>query len=336
MTPREKGFTLIEAMVGLLITMLVMEAVFGLLDGAQRSYRREREIAALVRNTRAGLKSISRDLVMAGYKTPPAIAVFWHDGEGFSPDEITIVYADSNVPTALPDKSAAGSTIKASSTLFLDSATLDPRLADPSQAYPDGMTLFAIETDDCNGDGQVGFHAFELTQPSRCTNAGGARGDTSRCATLSVNHNPADVSDLNMPGGFNGEVQANCAVVGFFRVIQYRINSSSHPRNPVLERREIGTGGQWIPVAQNIENLVVQYGVGSSDNFVDAPNRMPDPRDPETWITRVSVRVTGRTDSTNLQGYSPGDFAEAAPYLRTTFSTITALRNQMGSGVKNE
>ena len=53
-------------------------------------FRREPQITDLNQSARAGLDSITRDLTLAGYETPSAQAIWWNDGGGINPDEITI------------------------------------------------------------------------------------------------------------------------------------------------------------------------------------------------------------------------------------------------------
>ncbi len=329
---RSRGFSLIEVMISLLITSIVLGSVFLLLHRGQRSFRREPEVTDMQLNARSGLDRISRDLLMAGYKTPPAMAVLWDDGGGINPDSISIVFADPDVPTATPITGAASSTIESSSTLLLDTTTLDPSPGNPGDSYDQGMTLMAIETADCNADGQIGFHMFETTQPSQCTSAGGpgappSPGGGGTCDALMVNHNPSAMSGLNTPGGFNGTVQADCAIVGFFRVIQYRINPPPPAENPSLERRDISINGPWSPIANNVENLQFRYMIGNSPLEVDVPPATPDPASPLTWIVRVILTVSARTESVNLEGASQGVFAAEDTHVRKAFSTSVSLRN---------
>ena len=332
----QHGFSLIEILLSMMLTLIVMASVFALLHRGQRSFEREPEVADLQQNARSGLDRINGDLLMAGYKTPPAIAVLWEDAGGITPDSITIVFADPNVPTASPVTGAAGSTIESSSTLFLDTSTLDPSPGDPGNSYDQGMTLMAIETADCNGDGQIGFHLFETTQDSQCTSAGGPGGPPSGggppgggggCETLMVNHNPSATSGLNAPGGFNGSVQADCAIVGFFRMIQYRINPPPPAANPWLERRDLSINEPWTPVANNIENLQFRYLIANSPLEVDAPPAAPDPANPLTWIVGVNPTVSGRTQSVDLEGASQGVFAPEDTHVRKAFSSSVSLRN---------
>jgi prepilin-type N-terminal cleavage/methylation domain-containing protein len=322
----DRGFTLIEVLIAMVLTLAVMGSVFGLLIKGQESFRREPQIADLNQSARVGLDRITRDLTMAGYKTPSAQAIWWNDGGGITPDEITIIYADPNIPTAEPLKCGAGTegggqgpckTINKSSTLKVDPQTMDPYLANATQAYKNDQILFALEKDDCNKDGEMGFHPFVLTQPPQWT-----AGDT----ILQLNHNPGEESGINSPSGFNREVHPDCAVIGVFRVIQYRVSPSLPTPNPQLERRDLSTGEPWMPVAHNIENLQLQYSTAVA-GMLDSP-APPDQADPNTWITRVRVTVFGRTESTNLQGASQGVFSPEDTHLRKSFSTAVSPRNQ--------
>jgi prepilin-type N-terminal cleavage/methylation domain-containing protein len=320
---REQGFTLVEVLVALAITMIVMSAVFGLLTQGQDSFRREPEISDLQQSARTGLDRISSDLAMAGYKTPGPAAVLWNDGGGITPDEITIIYADESVPTSKPSKCGGGGTIDSSSTLYVEPTTLDPMLSDPEQSYAKGMILHAIELEDCNGDGQIGIIPFELTQPSKMTSACGQ-------PTLNLNHNPGKgESSFNKPGGFNGQVDRDCATLGLYRVIQYRIYPLPPTPNPQLQRRDITQGEDWVPVSNNIENLQFQYVTVSNPTLVDEPPAV-DGNNPMTWISRVKVTVAGRSESRNLEGASDGVFAAEDINIRKAFSTSVNLRNVSG------
>ena len=120
------GFTLVEVIVALAVTLIMIGSVFGLMAGGQTTFRRETQVANMQMSTRAGLQLLSRDLTMAGYRTPPASAIIWADSGGLQPDEITIVYADPDVALSRPLQcGGAGGpcgTIGQSATLLLDPA----------------------------------------------------------------------------------------------------------------------------------------------------------------------------------------------------------------------
>jgi len=114
--------------------------------------------------------------------------------------------------------------------------------------------------------------------------------------------------------------------VGRFRIITYRVSPPPPVGNPTLERRDLTESTAWIPVAHNIENLQVRYGAGFDGALVDVPLAPPSD-DPLTWIHRVDVTVTGRTESTRLRGSSEGIFDPEDIYIRKTVSSQVGLRN---------
>jgi prepilin-type N-terminal cleavage/methylation domain-containing protein len=328
----EKGFSLIEVLIAMLVTTILMGAVFALLDNGQKDFVRESEISAMNQSTRVGLSMISRDLLRAGMETPPVFAVLPDDGDGINPDMLTIVYVDDEIPISRPlpcesnSEMGRGSgpcnTIDRSAVLYIDPESFIPPQTHPEQAYHRYQVLFALETSDCNGDGQMGIYPFEVSLDPAINSAGGGE-------TLQVVHNPGQQQhEINPPGGFNRQISPDCAIIGSFSVVQYRINPLPPTPNPVLERRVVG--GPWNAVSNNIENLQIQYGVGTTNinEFADQPVQALF-GDPETWVTRVRVTITGRTERKNLAGSSTGTFADGDIYIRKTFSTVSALRNQI-------
>ncbi|MFQ5790449.1 MAG: PilW family protein, partial [Acidobacteriota bacterium] len=134
-----EGFSLTEVLVALLLTLIVMASVFGLLDRGQSVWNREPEVADVHQNARSGLVMINQDLQLAGYLTPPSTAILWLDGGGITPDELTVLYSDPDIPISEPikcdtpgggdkdkgDKNEGGGggackTIDQSSTLYID------------------------------------------------------------------------------------------------------------------------------------------------------------------------------------------------------------------------
>lgn len=343
-----RGFSLIEVMIALLITMIVMASVFMLLDKGQDSFRREPEVTDMTANARAGMSRISQDLTVAGFNTPANMAVMWNDGGGLTPDELTIIYADPDIPISRPKPCGGGggggkggggggggpcNTIGTSAVLNIDPYSLNPQPANFEEAYDEGMVLLAIQGPNGNPACDTiapGITPFELTQPPRCTGAGGASSGPDGCATLNLNHNPGNGSqDINPPGGFQNDVSVDCAVIGLFHIVQYRINPLPPAENPALERRDLALGTDWTPVSANIENLQVQYTQGTVENFEDVPTLTPTGADPSSYITRVRVTVAGRSESTNLEGATAGVFAAEDTHLRRTFTTTVSLRNQL-------
>ena len=333
-----RGFSVVEILIALVIAMVVMASVFMLLKKGQDSIQREPEVIDMTASARAGLRRVSQDLMVAGFNTPANMAVMWLDGGDKNPDELTIVYADPEIPVSRPlscvsNDAAACDTIGASSVLQIDPASFNPMPLVMESAYQEGMTLFALQGP--NGDPacdnvEPGITRFELVKPPKCSGVGRATSAANRCGTLSLKHSRSEAASIQATGIFQSDVSLACAVVGRFHIAQYRVNPLPPAAHPTLERRDLALSEEWIPVSSNIENLQLQYAQGMSELYEDEPSLVPMGRDPESFITRVRVSVSGRSASTNLRGGSPGVFAAEDTHLRKTFATTVSLRNQLG------
>ena len=67
---RQRGFTLMEMMVVVLVLSIVMAAVFGLMNMAQQRYRAESDVLDAFQGARAVVDQLTREVHSAGY--PPA------------------------------------------------------------------------------------------------------------------------------------------------------------------------------------------------------------------------------------------------------------------------
>ena len=108
-----------------------------------------------------------------------------------------------------------------------------------------------------------------------------------------------------------GAVDPQCAVIGLFHIVQYRIFPLPPAENPELQRRDLalpGLAGQWTPLSANIENLQVQYSQGIVENFQDAPPLTPTthnqiPTSPESALP-LPVGAKARTSKVRPRAYS--------------------------------
>ena len=72
----ESGFSLVELMVALVVTLIVSGAVYGLLTSGQSAFRKEPAMADRQANIRAAMDMIVSDLRGAGVGMPPFTRVF--------------------------------------------------------------------------------------------------------------------------------------------------------------------------------------------------------------------------------------------------------------------
>jgi hypothetical protein len=332
-----RGFSLTEILVALLLTLLILGSIFVLLQQGQSAFLREPEVSSANGNARSSLDLIGQDLAAAGFATPPHLAVLWSEGGYGNPDGITIVYADARVPVSRPLPCAPEApcpTIASSTQLSLDPFSFSPEPPDFADTYQAGVTLFAIQGPNGSSDCEAvapGLLAFDVTTLPTCTGPLGPTSGPSACERVTLGIGRArSTPDLGLPASYASDVGLECALIGLFHVVQYRVRPQPPAGSAELERRDLALGESWWPVAANIENLQFQYGQGLAEDFADAPALLPAATDPFSWVTRVRVTVSGGSGSSPLALGSSGVYAADDKQLRRTFSTTVSLRNQLG------
>ena len=76
MMRKERGFSMVELMVAMTITLIVSGAIYGLLTSGSTAFRREPELADRQQNIRVAMDLISRDVYNAGASLPTFSQVF--------------------------------------------------------------------------------------------------------------------------------------------------------------------------------------------------------------------------------------------------------------------
>ena len=240
------GFTLVEVIVALAVTLIMIGSVFGLMVGGQTTFRRETQVANMQMSTRAGLQLLSRDLTMVGYRTPPASAIIWADSGGLQPDEITIVYADPRRGVV-----ATASMRRCWRALRHHRPVRDSiaRSRGRGPHFGDGRERL------CRRYGAGGHRARRLQRRRRgravaLSRYAAAVDDDGRRLPGSKHQPQSGLVGLRsqQAGRVQWPSQRRLAIVGRFRLISYRVS----PPPPTLERRDLTVSGDWIPVAHNI------------------------------------------------------------------------------------
>jgi prepilin-type N-terminal cleavage/methylation domain-containing protein len=76
MRQQERGFSLVELMIAMTVTLIVSGAIYGLLTAGSTAFRREPEVADRQQNIRVALDLIARDVFNAGAAMPTFSQVF--------------------------------------------------------------------------------------------------------------------------------------------------------------------------------------------------------------------------------------------------------------------
>ena len=72
----ERGFSLVELIVAMTVTLIVSSAIYGLLASGGNAFRREPEVADRQQNIRAAMDLVARDVFGAGAAMPTFAQVF--------------------------------------------------------------------------------------------------------------------------------------------------------------------------------------------------------------------------------------------------------------------
>ncbi len=325
------GFTLIEVMVSMMITLIVMSAVFGLLSRGQSTFQREPEIADMQQSARAALDIVTKDAIQAGAGLPPEFPAFSTtamdvnvgDG-GADPDEIVIMGSlggsfQTEEPTEVDPTSFGGDLTSCAFKTAGDWSDLE--IGDLVVLY-DNLPLSGYwimgYVRDAQPDG-LGQMDITVEPDPPAGNEGGP---------VLAEYQSRDV--VAVPVGFQPTMVTAISVVRYYAEPDPSMVESGPPPNRLM--REVNFAAQGSPVAY-LEDFQVVYLVGGTD----VANEQDDPPDPQPTVTvditaaemvnGVRVTVSARSLSQNLQGSTEGATAADGNFIRKTFSSNVNPRN---------
>ena len=326
------GFTLIEVLISMMITLIVMSAVFGLLSRGQATFRREPEIADMQQTARSALDMVSRDALQAGAGLPveypsftttdidPAVG----DG-GADPDTIEMIgglggAVEQNAsPDAVDPTSFTGDL--ASSTFRTTGERTGLEIGDLVVLYRDNekgldgywIMSYVHDVQEFAGPPVQREISLEPTPPDPTDGGDVPTAYQSRDGTL--------------PLGFSPNWVTPVTVVRYFTQPDDTMTVSGPPVNSLYRRVNFG---QENPVAY-LEDFQVVYLVGGTAeaNELDEPP-LPQPNPAVVIqvadvINGVSITVAARSLSENLQGSSEG--GADGDFIRKSFASNVNPRN---------
>ncbi len=320
----QSGFSMVELMVAMVVTMMVSGAIYGLLAGGQTAFRREPELSDRQQNIRSAMDMIMRDIVNAGAGMPTFVQSFTQnldactgcpDGgapmgpDGQRTDELEII-TNPGLMESEPVCYAPG--IANSSQV---------RLTRGTSSIPLNTSAIIIMEDG----------TWTVREIVNTTGPNGGGGDCTAGdphVELNVNQGAGDTSGMNTPAGVckpsatglgnAGCPGCSCTVVQitFGEVVRYRIRNDA-AGVPVLQRFTTGAAAAGFqPVATGIEELQVQYLTQQNGSLVPpvyldgAPAIVNNTHN--SLITEVRVTLSARSEAGNLQGQTTAVSAKNA------------------------
>jgi prepilin-type N-terminal cleavage/methylation domain-containing protein len=334
---REHGFSLVELIVAMTVTLIVSSAIYGLLTTGGNAFRREPEVADRQQNIRAAMDLITRDVFGAGAGLPSIAQVFTRNDPGGgacggglngcgpmgtmgavaaaargggagdpsqNSDVLEFVTTDEQCPQLWVCSTEPGTpnTATGSAGDFVTPELLPRCLNVPGlvlASWDDGFTVAA---------------ATGLGAAMAC-NAGVAPPNSSLTLTAGL----APWAPFGTFGTAHPNQGSNNAVYLYrARVVRYRIAPDPDPNDavPSLWRSESGrytttgvaqpepglgaAGPEWQLVARGIEDVQVEYLDGNGAWLNQPPVSVAN--DWTTLVRQVRVTLSARANAPMLQG----------------------------------
>jgi prepilin-type N-terminal cleavage/methylation domain-containing protein len=322
------GFSLLELIVAMAITLVITGAIYGLIAGGQTAFRREPEMAERQQNIRMAMDIIMKDISNAASGLPTFVQAFATGLDAIGPpgpdaantDEIEILTNSESRDTEptcrgaandadvrlMRDLTVGANPLRANTIVIPFTATGRWTVRNVVAATPNGALVAGTP---CSAGAQTAVNLLAAGDPTGLNTAGAA------CE----------------PNAW-GNTISPCELVGlsFANLVRYRIRLDA-ANVPMLERWSSDAPGAFVggvrqgfqTLARGIENLQVQYlrADGNPNTPADwldsAPLVVLD--DYRSLVTQVRVRIAARSEAQNIAG------------ARTSAAGGTAIRGSLVS-----
>lgn len=285
------GFSLVEIMIALTLSLLLLGAVFQIFISAKASYRMNEGLARLQETGRFAADILAGDIRMAGYQgcmtldqiTPHVIVA--------NPPTDLQIYDPANVLTGQNDL-AAGNTLGAvagSDSLTIRGASAADARVVPS---PPNANPAEIKID----DNPAGFQKYDILMVTDCASA-----DIFQATTVSKDKGNSNVTIAHASGNTENKLSKNYGAdarmmefiaTTYFVADTLRKNEAGDPVYGLYAQRldvKEPDGTEEVELVAGVEDMQVLYGVDiNADGSVDDYRNADDVVD---FTNVISVRV---------------------------------------------
>jgi len=318
----EAGFSLVEMLVAMTITLIISGAIYGLLSTGQSAFRREPELTDRQQNARIAMNLIMRDIANAGGGMPPFIQSFTTGLNAFAAapvsadnvrtDELEMISnsgSRENEPVCYTSGGGNGSNIRLVRDLC------EPTGCPSGTEVPVPMVVMLLME-----DGTWNLRTILSVTPSNGNPGPGTCVGGVPHAVLNFNQGAGDPTGLNQASGpclaspGPGTTTSNsCTVTGmsFATIVRYRIRNDA-AGVPVLQRFSSDSPDAWTSgaavdagfqtVARGIEDLQVEYTKSGTPTSWELNAPVVVNNDYTTLINQVKVTLVARSEARNIQG----------------------------------
>lgn len=322
---RQSGFTLVELMVALTLSLLILAGMVALFANTSSARAEIDKASRQIENGRYALQVLSEDIRLAGYYgplvLPPAVPAS-------APDPCSTVTADVNAAIGIPIQGYAPAA----------SAAAPSCLQTAASGFVAGTGVLVVRH--ASAASAPTFTAGEFNIQSSGCAADGTRyivGTTSGVFTLHT----------NVP---NCKPPSTVAPVAPLFVRIYYVSSCSDPdctaagvtAVPTLKRMDVKPGGVVItPIVDGVENMQFDFGLdsdlnGSTETFTattSPPSSVANLNNVMSIRAYVLARNTERTNGyTDTKTYALGSVSltPGGNFKRHAYSELVRLNNPSG------
>lgn len=319
----EHGFSLVELLIAMTVTLIITGAVYGLIAGGQNAFRREPELTDRQQNIRVAMDVIMKDLAGAGTNMAPWAQVFRNnpslDGVGPSPAGVVTDFVEF---------------------LANDGSCPDMRIQAVNGAVSPATVTSASTIPNCYGTASL----ISILFNDRTSRWGWASGITplnaaARTFNVPTAPNAAAKFDSTLPNAADVGVTANVFTFSRVQLVRYEIANAAGDLAPSLWRSDTGgrdaTGtlqaapaatGNWQLIARGIEDMQVDYMVNGA--WVATPAAVAV-NAPATVTTQVRVALSARSEAPNIQGAINPQAGTSAARLRGRLVSVAVPRSAL-------
>ena len=332
----ESGFSLIELMIAMVVTLIVTGAIYGLLAGGNSAFRREPELADRQQNTRVAMSMIESDIANAGTGLPGFVQVFANglNGHGVNgEDALEIVVGLPQCPVTnicvraadalpfqvlettsalpacfgIPEPAAAvapgAGQARLGAALYGQGAVIGPVSNDGAATTCAGANTAGTKVGVRADSGPAWWRPFQGADPTIYTTpAAPTQVVPVEVVRYVIATDPAD--PLN-PGDPNFRHLWRSVTGGRSAAPAINYNDAPVPDPP---------GGTWQLVARGINDLQVQYLDGDGV-LKDEPGLFTVTPPNQEWnliVRQVNVTLSSRVAGANIAGFTGTDMSDPA------------------------
>lgn len=306
---RERGFTIIELLVGSTVMMIIILGTLSLYMKSNRISVDHQQFAELQHDVRSSMFFITRDIRSTGVGLTEDIAGYFLEGlDGFGPDpevsDTLKVMGNFDDPLDLRVRQYQGGVGGGAATVFFHDWELENTAYDCPEYFEDKIYILISTT--CPGCYSI--RNIPLNSLFGCGSG-----------TAHANTQPGQ-SGLNPPGGLvDTGCSADCyddSIITFVQIKQYWLDTTGNPGDYPSLNVQVGQDGYMgipntlylttmegdgslihMPFAQNIENLQLQYNmIDTSGNFLGFADWSDSwTKDDISRIRQIRIWILGRT-----------------------------------------